>query len=410
MALGILDLSIVTDTLRDLLTASLAASQIWAPNVGPPFNVNITGEPPDAIASSDGCQLSVYLFHVSADPYQRNSPVTGPFTGPPKSATRVPPLPFQPLSLDLYYMLTAYSSGFYAQEQQVLSMALKCFHENPVVTIGAGPNEFCLTLEVETADEIGRLWQAIASPLRLSTIYKVSVVFVQPPDPPPLGPPVTRMTLEVDSAVLPVDPSVPQVFGTFTHVDYVAPLDPRPATQPAGFDLFPATITVGQQFLVAGAGLVGQNVFLVPATGPEIDISLWEVPAQSAASKLALTAQNPMPPAGIYTLTVGTGTFRSNAVPISVAALVDVPAAPILTPVAGTYTITGQGFIPTATEVLLDTVALAPVGGPPGQGQFQLAGNTITFQLPSNLPNGRYAVRVRVNGVESAPAAWITKP
>ena len=33
---------------------------------------------------------------------------------------------------------------------------------------------------------------------------------------------------------------------------------------------------------------------------------------------------------------------------------------------------------------------------------------TIKFMRPANLPPGRYAVRVRVNGVESPPAVWIS--
>src|SRR5207244_3883915 len=93
----------------------------------------------------------------------------------------------QPLSLELYYLLTAFSRGAYIQEQQAMSIALKCFHEHPSITpmiAGVGRRQkFTLSMAVEGADEIGRLWQAITTSLRLSAIYKVTVVFLEPPPP-----------------------------------------------------------------------------------------------------------------------------------------------------------------------------------------------------------------------------------
>jgi hypothetical protein len=106
-------------------------------------------------------------------------------------------------------------------------------------------------------------------------------------------------------------------------------------------------------------------------------------------------------------------TNRTNATPFSVAARVDVPGSPpnpILPPlVAGPYTIGGMGFVAGATQVLLETVPLTSVPvGPPLAGQFTVESATrITFMRPTNLPSGRYGVRVRVNAVESPPALWI---
>jgi Pvc16 N-terminal domain len=47
-------------------------------------------------------------------------------------------------------------------------------------------------MEPESVDEIGRLWQAISSPLRLSAVYRASVIFLEPePETPRIVPVVS---------------------------------------------------------------------------------------------------------------------------------------------------------------------------------------------------------------------------
>ena len=214
MPIGLLDLSIVTDRLIGILSQSAQNSQLWSGTSGQRFDITVTGLPPDEIRLlAEECYLSLYLFHISQDSFQRNSPVTGPWTPPPpadptKTSTRVPPTPFQPLSLDLHYLLTAYAKGSYIKEQQAMSIALKCFHENPIIRATVPVNgrieEFCLTMETESADEVGRLWQALSTSLRLSVVYKVSVIFIEPPSPPSLVKPVETVDLEISPTFLPV--------------------------------------------------------------------------------------------------------------------------------------------------------------------------------------------------------------
>jgi hypothetical protein len=229
---------------------------------------------------------------------------------------------------------------------------------------------------------------------------------------------VEHFTLAVDPTTLPFPPLTEQVFGTFATIAYTAPAATAPFVQSAQYELFPATVALGQNFLLYGVNFktdpsaARDQVFLLPPPpAPPLDISNWVDWAQSTASKLFLTVQSVpvLPPPGVYQINVGTGTFRSNATPLSIATAVDPTGGPVL-PTAATYSFTGQGFVPGSTEVLLETVSLTPTGGVPGPGEFALSGNTITFQLPANLPNGQYAMRVRVNHVESAPALWVRKP
>ncbi len=424
MAIGLLDLSAVTDELIRRLRACVQDSLLW--DQTPRFGIEVSGLPPDALTMRDGCQLSLYLFHVTPDRFQRNAPVTGPFS--PTGATRVPPLPAQPLSLDLYYLLTAYSAGDYVQEQRAMSIALKCLYESAQVDFPANGDgaaaKFFLTLEVETVDEIGRFWQATTSPLRLGAIYRVSVIFIRPtlPDPFVLAPPPQRVVPDV-YAVAPSAAPV-QVFGTVTTVTPLKPGPPPVPLTPA--ELSPATVAPGQAFFLHGAGFQGappDHVYLL-AGGAEADVTnTWlnpNVPSTAARYALKVPA-NPGRVPGVYQLRVGNdrpandpAAVRSNATPFSLAALVNPANNPILPAPGGgaPYVLPGGAFDAAGgTEVFLGTVALvAAAGAAPAAGEFLVAdAQTIEF-LPPPLPPGLYPVRVRVNYVEALPARWVRLP
>jgi len=443
--LGVLDLSIVTDRLIQLLNSCVQNWPLWAPAQGEvtgevnQFAINVTGAAPDTVRDLGGCQLSVYLFHVTQDPYQRNSPVVGP---------RAQTIPTQPLSLNLYYLLSAYAGGDYHQEQQAMSIALRCFHQNPIVQasvpIPVQPQpaplqpqteEFTLTMEVETLDTLSRLWQSITSSMRLAAIYKVSVVFLTPPVPPtPLAQEVEQMGigLSANPTTFPFEANG-QLFGTFRRVTYTSPLSSAAVPKTVTYDSSVATVASGQTLTLLGAGLsdgsgnpnpTAKRVYLVTPAGAEQEVTGWIVPDPNPTPPPATTVLDsrlslllPSPPAtipdpGLYQLRVGadTGagdpvTYRSNSVPLGIAAgVTGLPLAPN-PPILTAFTVSGIGFLSGKTDVLLGAVPLHE--GPLLAGNFQIVGGTtINFQPPSNLPHGLYAVRVRVNQVESDPSWW----
>jgi hypothetical protein len=179
--LGMLDLSIVTDRLIRQLTAFKDESKLWPLNpdgTRTPGTIHISGLAPDAARALGGCQLCIYPFHVAADKFYRNTYPTG---GP---AQRVPE---QPLALTVYYLVAAYSATAYIEEQQAMSIALQFFHQHPRITAIVPPSravEMTLTLEPQTVDDLARLWQAFSSSMRMSAVYRVSVVFLEPPGEP----------------------------------------------------------------------------------------------------------------------------------------------------------------------------------------------------------------------------------
>ena len=148
------DVSFVTDALRDIVTAAIASSPVFGGGP-PPFTLGVSSQhPQDAAASpSADCDLNLYLFHLVEDRYVRNQfwtqqSITGQPPGPPRQ-----PVAFEPLCLDLYYLLSAHSQHSYAHEQQAMSVAMRAFHENAVVKLatpsptGAPQSEITIELE-----------------------------------------------------------------------------------------------------------------------------------------------------------------------------------------------------------------------------------------------------------------------
>ena len=459
---GVLDLSLVTGLLTQAVSNYWDTAPLWASlSPGSNFTHTISGMTPDEArqpTAGGGCQVTVSLIHIEPSKFNRNFVAWPTPAGPNPPAPRAQQIPALPLALDLYYFVTAWSDAVpptsSIQEQQAISIVLNCFHQNPIIRTNvpfASPpestsEEFTLTMEVESVDSISRFWQATTMPFRLSVMYRVAVVFLTPPAAPASAKQVSRFTLAVD----PFPPSFAtngSVFGTSSTATFMDPKSPPGSPKTLSVDYSPAVVTPGQRFYLYGTGLNQGNDYSGPAPNSgtsyrvylrsppdyqlEQEITSWKVadsgsPGDAAQTSARVVLEVPVsegspptgaPPPGVYSLAVGSDagpdaiTFRTNTTPFSIAALVSAPgspALPILAPVAGIYTVTGMGFMAGATEVMLETVPLDPVAGPPGAGQFNVADvGTITFQAPAGLPAGIYGVRIRVNQIESAPAVWI---
>ena len=436
--IGMLDLSIVTDRLIELIDDAVASTPLWSGG-GAPFTLQVSGSAPESVRPDGGCQVSLYLFHVARDPYQANVPLNAPYQlngtpppPPPWLAIPQPPprayeAPYFPLGLDLYYLLTAYSDKTYVQEQQAMSVAMTCLHENPIVTTTVVldgedvEEEFAVTLAVEGEDELSRLWQATTAALRLSAVYKVSPVFLAPQTlEDKEAPPVERVVATADAVDLPLDP-LGDLSGSSFTASYALPEGTERA-----YDLAPAVAAPGDTIVLHGAGLdqdTAARVFLLPPGAPRIEVTAWrtDTPKSKTSARIELPAASggapgATPEAGVYQLAVGSDTSLGDATthmsrltPFSIAAGVEPGGTALLAAVAGVYSLTGEGFVDGQTEVLLGTVPLSAGGSPPAAGAFFVggAGTTIDFAAPASLASGRYAVRVRVNGIESRPAWWV---
>lgn len=430
MAWSVEDFAQVTHLLITQLTAAIKASPRYKAHQ---FPFEVSGLMP-AVTRNDGTNvLSLYLLHVSRDPYWRNTPVQG---------NRGQLNTSQPLSLNLSYLLTSYSEKNWPMEQYLMSVALQYFHANPIYISSTA--EFTVTVEADSIEEMSRLWQAITVPIRLSAMFRVAIVFIAPQTPPP---PQMRTPVEFGLSVGtdlnlpgPSPEPEPRLFEVAIQVAYRVPPNASNAAQVTAVPVQPAVVA-GESVRVRGSGLDQADaaaIYLSPASGgSEWPMpSTWRVFGTSAsgsagnadelvfklppaygttpASGTVLTA-TPMP--GAYKLAVGNATtaFRSNALPLSIAPEVNGigPTAPLLTPTGSVYTFTASGLITGQTSILLDQTKLtvaATLG--PGIATVNAVTGSISFELPTTgFTSGSYVpVRVIVNSIEAPPGWWVQIP
>jgi hypothetical protein len=430
-----LDISIVTDTLRELLLDALATSPLFG-GTGPGFSVAVTGQHPGATATGCDCDLNLYLFYLTEDKHVLNQFwsqefITGQPPGPPRQ-----PVAFEPLCLDLFFLLSAESQTSYVQEQQVMSIALRALHEHATIPLptptptGQPTSEITLTMERPTWDELSRLWQALNAPLRMTAQYKVSVVLITPESGAVAQPEPATWSVVAAPGESFGDGFHPHLVATMRRVTFEAPGGQRLYDQtPASPAPAPAAVP-GQDLVLRGRSIEDTDtVFLVThhpdGTETELDVTAWKVPLTipytsppSAGVPVRLRPPDTpgvCPPPGRYTLRVGRPTdpgFRSNDVPVAIAPWVDPAPGPTITPAAGVFTCTVANVPATGAELRLGTVRLSrrtAVGGP-AAGEWRLAGSTLRFRAPASLAAGQYAVRLRAADIEADPALWAVVP
>jgi hypothetical protein len=460
MSIGVLDLSIVTNTLVDLLTTAVTDWQKRADK--PEFAPVVTGNPPDLARQSGGAYLSMYLFELTTDKYQRNMPPLGR----PVRGSNEQPIAMQPLSLDLYYLMNAFSPVSFVDEQRIMGMALKFFHDNPIIRYAPGNDglkvEFSIGMEVESSDQLSRIWQSFAIATRLSVIYKASVIFMEPDQGVGPAPPVRAWTVGAANPAQ-LDAKAPAVFGTRARPPFVAPgnsiqvADFSPAAVVPAIDGQPPIGQRNQFFVLDGSGFqqpqsnrvyVSSSRAALPDGMAEIDVTeAWSVPyavdhilmpsvVQPAAPKPPITEATPfrtvphtvnhfvlrVPDAGgfavgRYQLAVGNnlametpGAIRSAPSDLYIVPFIDPANGPMAANPSGPMTIAGAGFpqglldiafAPATSDGLVvdggKAVPITETSSAPGKGMFRVSATAIVLQLPKSIAAGRYAIRIFVN-------------
>ncbi len=411
------DLSFVTDALRNILTDGLSASPAFGNP--PPFSLGISSQhPSDAPdAPTNDCDINLYLFHIAEDRGLRNQFWTQKAVS---NQGAMQPVAFEPLCLDLYYLLTAHSQTSYNHEQLAMSVGMRAFHENPIVRLptptptGLPQSEITLSMETATWDELSRLWQALECPMRMTALYKASVAMLMPEGAPHDTKPVDILTV-LGAPATASDGSSPELIGTVRTVKFESPAGPRTLEQsPASF----APAAAGQAFTLRGTLIEGADtVFLISyaadGTRGEQDITTWKYgPHSPGAIGLApSTAPAECPAPGRYALQLGrpASTWRSNEVPVSIAPWIDPAGVLELQPAGGVYTCSVRNVPAAGVEVRLGTVELMHTGGAPGPGEWSFTDATreqVQFSAPA-MPAGTYPVRLRVADIEADPAKWV---
>jgi hypothetical protein len=166
-------------SLRQQLTAHLAAEPLLAASFGPGGTAVVSLHTPEEMSEIPEQGLSLWLYRVIRDEFQLNRP-----------PTRIAPdrLHRTPLPVRLHYLLTPIVTGGNGVgapelEQLIVGKVLEVFHDQPTLggaelAAGLAGSDVELTVRLETLslEEITRVWDALERSYQLCLSYEVSLV------------------------------------------------------------------------------------------------------------------------------------------------------------------------------------------------------------------------------------------
>ena len=177
-------IGMVSESLRNLLVTKMTLTP----------TVAVTVLAPDETGGDR--RVNLFLYRILENSTLKNLD----WQVKPGDITRITP---PPLSLNLYYLLTAYAQNDAltgnVTAHELLGEAMRVFHDHAVVPRDTlvqglrGANEqIKIVLNPLEPDELGRLWSTFSQPFRLSVRYEVSVVQLESRHERPLSPRVQR--------------------------------------------------------------------------------------------------------------------------------------------------------------------------------------------------------------------------
>jgi len=423
-----------------------------------PSQLVVSLMPPERVEASVPT-LNLHLYHIAEDPHFRNA------VG---AELAVPPVAGQPMALRLYYILTPHltaSDVFDAEtQQQLMGLAMKTFHDHPVITdalsitpspgegpqpvidpgLAGGDNRIEIALRPLEPEETVNFWSAEDQKTpRLSAFYEVRTIFLRPEPPARAAGTVFDLGLYVRSA------AAARLVGSRAVLPFTMPAATGMGAQsldmtPARATLQPATVAgkpririTGQNLTIGDARLVtlrqadGPAQVLDPALNPDwaLDIAPDEIgfvpqPAFLVDDGAGGTASVPVLPGFLVVgLTIRNFRFQGTARLASDydAGRVAVSLGAHLTGFSGPDA-DGRFRLDVSDAVDLlalgQDVDLAVAGRPYEQvaafpappedrGTFRVLSDHVIFALHFAAPfTGAHPVQLVVNGAESQPF-WV---
>jgi hypothetical protein len=159
----------VSESLRNLLLGQMDLPQ----------DGDVTVLAPDE-SSNKKCRINLFLYKVQENPVLKNMDWQ---VKPGSPSQLVPP----PLSLNLFYLVTAYNQNDQetgnSPAHKILGEAMRVFYEYPIVPLDYFPEGFeesreqiKIMLNTLDLEELSKIWATFSIPFRLSALYEVSVV------------------------------------------------------------------------------------------------------------------------------------------------------------------------------------------------------------------------------------------
>ncbi len=406
----------VMATLKDLLDDGLTNGSVGA--LAP---IEVSLSPPDQIVGDEEKnQLNLYLWKVSHNPAFANDRL-------PSHSSQGARVSNPRLGLDLHVILTATGEND-LNAAILLGYGMQQLHEHPNLTpqdirdalqIGAPPVDgsilptpYKLLAASDLADQfeyvriqptkseeedLFKLWPAFNASLRMSALYKVSVVLIEASREVSKGPPVRGFNL------------IPEILNRPEISRVVA----QPG--PIGADLQPnMQPQAGSRVALLGHGLVTEHMKIFIG-GQEVDV---QVGAELAAQRLSILLPSDVG-AGLHLALVEhywqapSGDLRRKETSRGAAVLV----APTVTNIAQTGSAVGGLFTGVLTIDLANPVGVAQsarlyldpenAANPPAAitaAPLAADGTRLTFSL-SDVPEGVYQWQLSIDGAETMPEA-----
>jgi hypothetical protein len=190
-------------SLRQILTAHLAADPLLAATFGPGGTGVVSLNTPEEMAEIPEQGLSVWLYRVVRDEFQLNRP-----------PARIAPDRLRRASLPvrLHYLMTPIVTGGNGVgapelEQLIVGKVLELFHDQPSLhgadlAAGLAGSDLELTVRLETLslEEITRVWDALGRSYQLCLSYEASLVPIFATRETATGAPVTIVEPELGLA------------------------------------------------------------------------------------------------------------------------------------------------------------------------------------------------------------------
>lgn len=419
----LLDLSLVTLSLTDLIGRAVRGSPAWS-NAN---QLEVLPLPPDKLSGENA--IGFYLYHAIEETQGKSTYVPG---------ISDVPVRYTSLGLNLYYVLTPHSdlegAASALREQLMMGLAMKALHDFPLVTddtlvtgqiilhplLRGGKNHLRISLLPTKLEDSVTYWTAGQSPLRLASYYQVSVVNLEP-EQPPSG---AGRVLVYGVYVFPTDSA--RVITTSSVLTFLIPGEADARLVEAT----PAQVTYGDGFSVIGSAFSGDGELMIRradwATPIPAD-DTWNV--MITANRIEATARTTsngveiVP--GIYAASILTRRVRSaptgdkvfetasNESPFAITPRITNITAP---DAAGNFTVIGEIFehpdiVPEDVAVFVGGLRLSLVDAAPDEGEFNIVSDTtIQVRLPAGFtPGAQLGFRLIINGAESAPR-WIIAP
>ena len=424
--MALLDLSLVTKSLVNLIREGVSASSAW-----PGTSVlNVSPLPPDRLAGDN--VIGFYLYHLMEDAHYKNLPAP---------SGNMPPVRYTPMGLSLQYILSTHSDlpddNATYQEQLMMGCAVKALRDYPVLDdrtringteiLDAGllglKNRFKIGLQPLPANEATNYWSAGTSPLRLSAYYQVYVALLEPEAPE------TRVSRVLSYNLYTFTMGAPRLVCSRNTLSFTAP----GSAQPQEIDIQPAQVPFGDRLTFIGSGLTGGTLSLF-FKHPDWD-EWTEVGADWAMTQssdrlsvmVQTTLNGQLLAPDIYAARVQITRPRSgsdvtsrpiiltsNQTPFAITPRIDSLTSP---DADGEISVSGHLFqddsiAPEDLQVYVGRTPLSAVtAGPLSAGQFVVdSANSLTLRLPADVSAGAVLpLRLLINSVESPPR-WIELP